>query len=89
MKITVVYAMADRQIVRELDLPEGSTIAAALGRTGFESDLSEMELRTATIGIFGRVMGRQSVLQAGDRVEIYRALQADPKVARRKRAIRR
>ena len=89
MNITVVYAMADRQVVRELDLPEGSTIATALERAGLEGELSELELRTATTGIFGRAMGRQSVLRTGDRVEIYRALQADPKLARRRRAIRR
>ena len=37
------------------------------------------------VGIFGRVMEADTVLRDGDRVEIYRPLEADPKEARRAR----
>jgi putative ubiquitin-RnfH superfamily antitoxin RatB of RatAB toxin-antitoxin module len=40
------------------------------------------------VGIFGRVVKADVVLLAGDRVEIYRPLIADPKEARRRRAAR-
>jgi uncharacterized protein len=38
------------------------------------------------VGIFGRVASRDMKLSDGDRVEIYRPLVEEPKLARRKRA---
>jgi putative ubiquitin-RnfH superfamily antitoxin RatB of RatAB toxin-antitoxin module len=38
------------------------------------------------VGVFGVRVEPQHVLQAGDRVEIYRALTINPKDIRRKRA---
>ena len=43
-------------------------------------------LPNCAVGVFGRVAGMDHVLEAGDRVEIYRPLAADPKVSRRQRA---
>jgi len=40
----------------------------------------------APLGIFGKAVKDSHILREGDRVEIYRPLQADPKEARRKRA---
>ena len=39
-------------------------------------------------GIWGRVVPPEQVLQAGDRLELYRPLTVDPKVARRQRFAR-
>ncbi len=86
MRISVVYALPGRQTVRALELPEGSTLAAALRQCGLERDFPELDLATATVGIYGRVMPCHTVLRADDRVEIYRELIAEPKEARRKRA---
>ena len=86
MKVSVVYALPDRQTVRELELPEGGTLAAALQQCGLERDFPELDLATATVGVYGRVLPRHAVLQAGDRIEIYRELRAEPKEVRRKRA---
>ena len=41
------------------------------------------------IGIFGERCGHDRLLRHGDRVEIYRALERDPKQRRRERAARR
>ena len=86
MKISVVYALSDRQAVYALELPEGSTLAAALQQCGLEQDFPELNPATATVGIYGRIMPRHTVLQPDDRVEIYRELRAEPKEVRRKRA---
>jgi putative ubiquitin-RnfH superfamily antitoxin RatB of RatAB toxin-antitoxin module len=40
----------------------------------------------AAVGIFGRKVSLERVLENGDRVEIYRPLIADPKEVRRQRA---
>ena len=56
------------------------------------SDLSlidnfpEIDLTVNRVGIFGKLTKLSNVLRAGDRVEIYRRLIADPKESRRKRA---
>lgn len=86
MKVSVVYALPGRQVVRALELPEGSTLAAALQQCGLERDFPALNPATAAVGIYGRIMPRHTVLQAGDRVEIYRELRAEPKAVRRQRA---
>lgn len=86
MKVSVVYALSDRQAVYALELPEGSTLAAALQQCGLKRDFPALNLATVSVGIYGRIMPRHTVLQAGDRVEIYRELRAEPKEIRRKRA---
>jgi putative ubiquitin-RnfH superfamily antitoxin RatB of RatAB toxin-antitoxin module len=40
-------------------------------------------------GIHGRRVPLDTALADGDRVEVYRPLQADPKAARRRRALKR
>jgi putative ubiquitin-RnfH superfamily antitoxin RatB of RatAB toxin-antitoxin module len=37
------------------------------------------------VGVYGKLVSRERILDEGDRVEIYRALAADPKAARRAR----
>lgn len=86
MRVSVVYALPGRQIVRALELPEGSTLAAALQQCRLERDFPGLDLATATVGVYGRITPRHAVLQAGDRIEIYRELRAEPKEVRRKRA---
>lgn len=51
---------------------------------GWPQDAFEGQL----LGIFARRVESAHVLQEGDRLEIYRPLQLDPKDARRRRAMR-
>lgn len=67
------------QVARERLRAAGSELGAFLGDPAWES---------GTVGIFGEVCTRDRVLVAGDRVELYRPLQVDPKQARRSRAQR-
>ncbi len=90
MNITVVYA-PEPLVVREwlTQLPEGSTLRQALAHCGaFHefADLSEL-LATGALsaGIWGRAARADQLLVEDDRVEIYRPLRVDPKVARRER----
>lgn len=88
MNITVVYAAGPRQ-AREwlLDLPEGSCAADALTASGVLTEFPELQAMDADLqlGIWGRACEASQVLQDQDRVEIYRSLRVDPKVARRER----
>lgn len=86
--IEVVYAHAARQYLVRLDLLEGATAAEAVRRSGLLAKMPETEVTCCRLGIFGRVVEPEQPLHDGDRVEIYRPLQADPKLARRARARR-
>jgi len=85
--VEVAYAEAERQYLRRLRLPAGSTIADALAAAQVEQEL-DFDARLLTVGIWSKAATRETVLQEGDRVELYRPLRADPKESRRRRAER-
>lgn len=81
MRIEVVRAWSRRFESIWLELPPGATVAEAL-----EAARLEHEPETVAYAIFGVRATRETVLREGDRVELLRPLQADPKDARRRRA---
>ena len=47
----------------------------------------EIEMVNAKMGLFGKaIQPKSQVVEAGDRIEIYRPLKADPKASRAARA---
>ena len=86
VKITLAYSPAPRQ-VREwsLELPPGSTAAQALAVSGVVTEFPELATGRLALGIWGKKAGLRQVLCEQDRLEIYRPLRVDPKVARRER----
>ncbi len=89
MKVSVVYARPDCQIVREVELAEGATIAVALRRSGLLEEFPAIDPAVTPVGIYGRVVTANTVLQPGDRLEIYRPLNTEPKTARHLRSRKR
>lgn len=87
--VTVVYALADRATEIRLALPAGSLVADALARSGIASRHAEIDLAKAAVGVYGIRVRLDTVLNDGDRLEIYRPLLIDPKERRRRRAVRR
>jgi uncharacterized protein len=88
VEIEVVYAAVDRQVLLKVAVSAGSTLRAALLSSGIGAQFPELDLANCPLGIFGKVIadpGSRAV-QAGDRIEIYRPLLADPKEVRRLRA---
>jgi uncharacterized protein len=86
LQIEIAYAEPQRVIVKALTLPPGSRVADALRLAALDPDFIGVDLANSPLGIFGRLTPRDHALQQGDRIEIYRPLAADPKVARRERA---
>ena len=82
--VEIVYALADRQVLRRILLPEGSTVEDAIRVSGLRAAFPEMD--TTHVGIHGEPVPVTTVLRDRDRVEIYRPLRADPKEVRRTRA---
>lgn len=89
LRVEVVYALRDRQVLLALEVEEGTTARQAVERSGILQRFPEIDLARAGLGIFGRVVSPETSLRDRDRVEIYRALISDPKDARREKAARR
>ncbi|MFP4146777.1 MAG: RnfH family protein [Halorhodospira sp.] len=89
IQVEVVYALPQRQSVLTVALSPGSTVAEAIEASGIQGQYPEIDLEQQSVGIFGQIVGLDTALQDGDRVEIYRPLQVDPKEARKRRAARR
>lgn len=88
IEVEVVYAAVDRQVLLTVAVPLGTTVRAALLRSAVAEEFPELDLTHCPVGIFGKVVADPGsrVVQAGDRIEIYRPLLADPKEVRRLRA---
>lgn len=86
IRIEVVYALPGAQDVTSLELEPGATVADAIAASGLPARHPQLRGGTGAVGINGKVVYPGRALEAGDRVEIYRPLAADPKDARRARA---
>ena len=88
MQITLMYSPVPRQVLElGLHVPEGCTAHAALDQAGWLKAYPELGTPALTLGVWGRRVSREHVLRDGDRLEVYRALRVDPKVARRERFV--
>ncbi len=84
--VEVVYALPDKQQVIAVTLPKGSTVQQAIDASHIQDYFPGMDLAAAKVGIFSQRATRETVLQPGYRVEIYRPLALDPTEIRRRRA---
>ncbi|OOG28720.1 RnfH family protein [Thioalkalivibrio denitrificans] len=84
--VEVAYARPDVQVIVPVTVPQGATVDDALRASEIVERFPEIDLEKAKVGIFGKLTKRDTVLKPRDRVEIYRALIADPKEVRKQRA---
>lgn len=86
--VTLVHAPAAREVrTLPLELPEGTCVRVALQLAGWDDLLQGLSDGQLTAGIWGRRTTADALLRDGDRLEIYRGLRVDPKVARRERFV--
>lgn len=88
VEIEVVYAAEDRQVLLTVAVPAGTSLRAAVQNCGMAAQFPTLDLSDCPLGVFGKVVADAETrpVQAGDRIEIYRPLLADPKEVRRLRA---
>ena len=88
IKIEVAYALPERQMIIPLQVKKGTTMYDAAMQSGIAGKFDSLDLESAPMGVFGKAerKPKERVLEDGERVEIYRALIADPKEVRKKRA---
>lgn len=83
--VDVVLAWPRRHLARRVSLPAGATVGEAVAAARF--DAADMACVTG-LAVHGERADAGAPLRDGDRVELLRPLQADPKEARRSRAER-
>jgi putative ubiquitin-RnfH superfamily antitoxin RatB of RatAB toxin-antitoxin module len=87
--ITVVFSAAPRSVHETvLHVPNGCLAADALALAALQWGIDAAQLQALDLGVWGKRVPAQHVLRDGDRLEIYRPLTVDPKVARRERFVR-
>ena len=89
LTVQVCYALPDQRFLEELRVYPGTTIAQAIQDSRVLEQFPKIDLAQQRVGIFGKLKTMDTVLREGDRIEIYRPLQADPKETRRRRAAHR
>jgi putative ubiquitin-RnfH superfamily antitoxin RatB of RatAB toxin-antitoxin module len=88
IKIEVAYATPEKQCILALHVAAGTTVYQAAELSGIVNEFPEIQLSDAKMGLFGKSVRdpQAEILREMDRVEIYRPLTIDPKVARANRA---
>lgn len=88
IQVEVAYALPQKQYLRQITLPEGSSVKQAIVASGLLTLRPDIDLEKNKVGIYSRLVKLTDTVHEGDRVEIYRPLIADPKELRRQRAER-
>ena len=85
IEIEVAYALPNNQILEYLKVPYGTTVEQAIQLSGIFNKFPKIQFDNKNLGVFGKLVKPETILQNHDRVEIYRNITVDPKEKRRKR----
>ncbi len=88
IQVEVAYALPDRQELITFNVRRGASMFDAAVQSRIGDKFPDLDVESAPMGIFGKAerKPKERVLEAGERVEIYRPLIADPKEVRKRRA---
>ncbi len=85
IEVEVCYALAEHQTFLQVTLPAGATVQQAIDASGVLKLHPQIDLTKQKVGVFGKFKSLDAILMMDDRVEIYRPLQVEPKMARQQR----
>lgn len=88
LNVEVACAVAGEVELVSLVVSKGATVNEVIAQSGILDRCAITDSETTRTGIFGKLCAAETVVREGDRIEIYHPLRADPKEARRKRALR-
>ena len=86
MEVEVAYATLQKQLILLVDVESGSTAEQAVKQSNIIESFPEIDLNNLKLGVFGKAIKNNYILEESDRIEIYRPLIADPKEVRRRKA---
>ena len=84
MQIGVAYSEPANQIWLTTEVPDDSTVQAAIEKSGILKMFPTIDLETQKVGVFGKLVKLDALLRPGDRVEIYRPITCDPQTVPRR-----
>ncbi len=82
--VQICYADPEGPIIVDIVVPEKTTLGEAIEQSGLMNRLS-LQTGENTVGIFGKKRSWDTLLEAHDRIEIYRPLRTTPQETRRLR----
>lgn len=88
--VSIVYAEKSRQWYKELTVPRGTLARDLVAQSNFLSEVPALMSVTEDdlkLGIYATPVDQTYLLEEGDRLEVYRPLNADPKEVRRQLAL--
>lgn len=85
MQIGVAYSEPVNQLWLRIEVPDEATVQQAIEQSGILAKFPHLDLATCKVGIFGKLAELGDALKPGDRIEIYRAITADPATVPRRR----
>lgn len=88
MFVEILYATLEKQNLIKVKVTSNDTIESVINASNVLNIYPEIDLNINRVGIFNQVKSLNEIVKSGDRVEIYRPLIANPKDARRSRAIK-
>lgn len=83
IRVEVVFGLPDRQSLVVVNIDAQSSCDDAINASGLATVYAEFDLVSLPIAIWGRLAVRRDRLKNGDRVEILRPLEINPRDARR------
>ena len=86
MTVEVAYALPNQQLIIPVQIAPAANADVAIQASGILAKFPEIDLNVNQIGVFGKLIKLNTPLRHLDRVEIYRALIANPKETRKQRA---
>ncbi|RZM76417.1 RnfH family protein [Pseudoalteromonas rubra] len=86
IQVEVVFALPEKATTLSVDVAEGTSVEQVVLQSGILERCPEIDPTNLSLGVWNRTVKLNHVVRAGDRVEVYRPLIADPKEARRRRA---
>ena len=88
MRVELVYTDPAREVLIGIDARPGSTVLDCVERSGLFRLVPNLRHIRIGFAVFGRRVEATDPVSAGDRIEVLRPLEIDPKEARRLRAQR-
>ena len=88
MRVELVYADSSREVLIGFDTRPGATVLDCVEHSGLFRLVPHLRDIRIGFAVFGRRVEAADPVSGGDRIEVLRPLEVDPKEARRLRARR-
>lgn len=88
-EVLVCFALPDRAWMKTVRIHGSATVHDIVVQSGVLNEHPAILPESLSYGVFGQIVSPDALVKHGDRIEIYRPLNFDPKESRRRRAAHR